>query len=112
SFGFKGAPPDSPVPPSSGDAFLALQPGSAGNCNAPANGGTVQVGCRFVLDMMVNAHSITNTLAQQRYLTFTNTIIQVARVSDIASSCTVTSTVTGDISVIDATLQNAVCNSQ
>jgi hypothetical protein len=105
-----GAPPDSPVPPSNGDAFMALQPGIAGNCNAPANGGTVQLGCRFVLDLMVNMGSIPNGMGQQSYLTFTNSIIQNARVSSIASSCTITSTLTGDPVGFDTNLANVVCN--
>src|SRR5438105_11368535 len=34
------------------DAFVTLVPSQvAGNCPAPSNGGTVLVGCRFVLEM-------------------------------------------------------------
>src|SRR5438874_1848648 len=39
------------------DAFITLVPDTVtlGTCPAPANGGTTQVGCRFVLDLFVNA---------------------------------------------------------
>ncbi len=110
NFARLGVPPYGPVPPSSGDAFVALQPGSAGNCSAPANGGTVQVGCRFVLDLILNSGSINNTLAQQSYLTFTSSILQNARVSSIGTSCVPTNTVTFDGTANDASLQNEVCN--
>jgi hypothetical protein len=110
SFGFLGAPPDSPVPPSSGGAFISLQPGSGGNCTAPPNGGTVQVGCRFVLDLMVNMGSLPNGVAQQSYVTYTNSILQNARVASIDSSCVPTNTMTQDLTVFDATLQNEICN--
>jgi hypothetical protein len=109
NFGQLGAP-DSPVPPSSGDAFLSLQPGSAGNCSAPANGGTVQVGCRFVLDMMVNMGSVPNGLVMQSYMTFTSSILQNARVSSIASSCDPSSSVTSDLTTFESLLQHEVCD--
>ena len=54
------------------------------------------VGARFVLDLMV--HSGTNNItAQQSYLTFTTSILKNGRVSDIPTTCTLTSTVTPDI---------------
>jgi hypothetical protein len=109
-FGMLGAPPDSPVPPSSGNAFLSLQPGSGGNCSAPPNGGTVQLGCRFVLDLMVNMSSVPNGVAMQGYLTFTSSILPNARVSSIATSCVPTNTVTQDLGTFDAVLQDEVCN--
>src|ERR1051325_8117913 len=46
-----------PTPVPGADSYLYFVPGSAGNCAAPANGGTTQVGCRFVLDMMINTGS-------------------------------------------------------
>ena len=112
NFAVLGAPPYSAVPPASGDAYTKIQPGGAGNCTAPANGGTVLLGCRFILDLTVDMGSIPDGLAQQSYLTFTNSIIQNGRVSTIASSCTVTSTLTADVTTFDASLQNEVCNSQ
>src|SRR4051794_26328849 len=47
-------PPQPPEVP--GDAYAYLTPDTdvVGNCPAPVNGGTVQVGCRFVLDLRVN----------------------------------------------------------
>src|SRR5207249_6891295 len=110
SFGFLGAPPDSAVPPSSGNAFLSLQPGSAGNCSAPPNGGTVQEGCRFILDLMVNMGSVPDGVAMQSYMTFTSSILQNARVDSIASSCVPASTVTLDSTIFDVLLQDGVCN--
>src|SRR5258708_482008 len=49
--------PSAPQSPHTADALIYLQPGTGGNCTAPANGGTVNAGCRFVLDMWVNAGS-------------------------------------------------------
>jgi hypothetical protein len=96
------------------DAFVFLAPSTIpGTCPAPPNGGTVAQGCRFVLDMMVNAGTNAapdGVTAQQSYLTFTFGTIQNARVSSIATSCTVTNTVTQDNAVFDAVLQNEVCN--
>src|SRR6185503_8316665 len=108
--GSLGAPPDSPVPPSSGNAFLSLQPGSGGNCPAPPNGGTLQVGCRFVLDMMVNMASVPDGVAMQGYMTYTSSLLQHARLDSIATSCVPTNTVTQDFTTFDFRMQDAVCN--
>src|SRR5207248_4280247 len=60
---FAGGLRDSPRPskevsnPLPSDAYMELVPGAPGNCPAPPNGGTTQVGCRFVLDMMLHAGS-------------------------------------------------------
>src|SRR6266700_1921129 len=45
-----------PGAPNTQDAFLFLRPNTdtPGSCAAPANGGTTQVGCRFVLDLVIN----------------------------------------------------------
>src|SRR5205085_10146775 len=48
--------------------------------------------------------------AQQSYMTFTYQTIQNARVSGIATGCVPTNTVTADISIFDAPLQNEVCD--
>src|SRR4051812_7993013 len=59
--------------PETQDAFMLLQPGTtAGTCAAPANGGSVNVGCTFVLDLIINTGSNSDTSAQQSYLTFNN----------------------------------------
>jgi hypothetical protein len=91
-------------------AYMELRPGQAGNCPAPPNGGTVDVGCRFTLDLWLNAGSYTDVLAQQSYITFTHELIKNARVSDIQSACTLTHTVTPDLTTFDAVFQNEVCN--
>ncbi len=94
---------------------MFLQPGStAGTCPAPANGGSTNVGCTFVLDLMLNAGSNPDVTAHQSYLTYTSSIIQNARVSNIGTSCVLTNTVTADLGNhsggFDAVLQNEVCN--
>ena len=75
---------------------------------APPNGGTVNVGDRFVLDLAINSGVYTDTTAQQAYITFTNSVLQNARVDQIATSCVLTNSVTADNTVYDATLQNEV----
>src|SRR5207253_10057644 len=66
SFGFTGAPPDNPVPPSSGDASLVLVPDTVtlGLCPAPPNGGTTNVGCTFVIDLYLHGGTQTNLAAE------------------------------------------------
>src|SRR5438105_3476902 len=76
---------EKPDAPQAVDAFLYLQPGAtAGTCPAPANGGTTQVGCTFVLDLMVNAGTNAapdGLTAQGSYMTFTYQTIKNVRVS-------------------------------
>src|SRR5438270_2067730 len=77
---------EKPDAPQTLNAFIFLQPDTVtlGNCPAPANGGTTQVGCRFVLDMMVNAGTNAapdGLTAQQSFMTFTYQTIQNGRVS-------------------------------
>ena len=74
---------------------------------SPASPLTVTLGSKFTLDLLVNAG--TNTVgAQQSYLTFTNSLLQV--VDALSTGCVVTNTVAPDTSTFDATLQNEVCN--
>lgn len=68
------------------------------------------VGDRFVLDLSVNSGIHPDLTAQQAYLTFTNSVLQNARVDQIATTCVPTNTVTGDFAVFDANLQDEVCN--
>ncbi len=98
--------------PHTADAFLTLVPDTTtlGTCPAPANGGVTQLGCAFVLDLILNTGSNPDATAQQSYLTFTYQTIQNARVSTINTSCVPTSTVTPDLNTFDAVLQNEVCN--
>ncbi len=93
------------VPTPVRDAFLLFIPQGS----APPNGGTATVGDRFVLELWLNAGS-NNVTAQQSYLTYTYDLIKNARVSQIATACVLTSTVTSDPSTFDATLQNEICN--
>jgi hypothetical protein len=88
------------------DAYLELRPGTG----APPNGGTANVGDRFVLELWVDAGSHDNAVGQQTYMSFTHQLLQNARVSDIDTGCTLASTVTGDFTTFDAQLQNQVCN--
>ena len=94
-----------PIVPNS-DALLILVPQGS----APPNGGSVTVGARFVLELWLNAGSHVDTTAQQSYLTYTQAFIQNANVSQIATSCVPTNTVTLDNTTFDAQLQNEVCN--
>jgi hypothetical protein len=50
-----------------------------------------------------------SSAAQQSYLTFTNSLLQVANAS--APGCVVTNTLSSDTSTFDTVLQNEVCNS-
>src|SRR5438034_588293 len=64
-------PTNTPTP-ATGGAFLALVPGTGGTYPAPPNGGSVPLGSRFVLDLMINGASHDDLEGQQSYLTFTN----------------------------------------
>src|SRR5207253_1287266 len=73
--------------------YLDPEPG------APVNGGTVNVGDRFILDLKIDAGAYAapdGLTAQQAYMTYTSQLLQNARVSSIGTSCVPTSTVTGD----------------
>src|SRR5207248_3716925 len=69
-----------------------------------------QLGCRFVLDMMVNMGSVPDGVVVQSYMTFTSSILRNARADSIATSCASASQVTGDFTTFDFLMQNAVCN--
>lgn len=74
---------------------------------APASGGKIPVGQKFVLDLMVNPG--TSTVAgQQVYLQYDAGLLQNVNAS--SDGCTLTNTVTLDSTVFDAQLQNEVCN--
>ena len=99
-----------PVVPRTQDAYLFIAPGAAGNCPAPTNGGTTDLGCRFVLDLWLNGGTNSDLTAQQSYIQFSRDFLVNANVSSLGSSCVPTGTVTGDVSTFDAVLQNEVCN--
>lgn len=92
-----------------GNAFLEFVPEDG----APPNGGTVNLGDRFVLDLMLNAGSSAppdGVTAQQSYLTFTYDLIKNVRSDQIATACALTSTATVDQTSFDTSLQNEICN--
>ncbi len=98
-----------PARPLTTDAYLAFVPEGS----APANGGTVNVGDRFVLGLWLNSGSSAppnGPTAQQSYLTFTYDLIKNARVDEIGTDCVLTNTVTPDRSTFDIPLQNEICN--
>jgi hypothetical protein len=74
---------------------------------APSSPLTVTLGTTFTLDLMVHADNY-NAAAQQSYLTFTNSLLQVSDAG--AAGCVPTNTVSADTSTFDAVLQNDVCN--
>src|SRR5207249_767350 len=74
------------------DAYLEIRPQGS----APPNGGTVSVGDRFVLELLLNTGSHDDVLVHQSYLTFTYSLLQNARVDQIGTDCVLTSTVTAD----------------
>jgi hypothetical protein len=83
-------------------AYLAPEAGS------PPNGGTILVGDRITLDLMLKtgAHNIAD---QQSYLHFDPTRLQ--NVDASVGGCVLTSTVTADTGgPFDTVLQNEVCN--
>jgi hypothetical protein len=101
---------NAPNAPLVNDAFMQLVPGTGGSVPAPPNGGSVPVGGRFVLDLMVNAGSHTDVEGQQSYLTFTSSILQNARVDLLPSACMLVQTAQADMTTFDSVLQNEVCN--
>lgn len=94
----------SPQAPDARDASLELRPVGS----APQNGGTVNPGTKFTLELWLKPGSNSNVTAQQSYMTFDNEQLQV--VNPGGSGCTPVSTVTHDSAVFDAVLQNEVCN--
>jgi hypothetical protein len=117
NFGTAGAPPVGPQRPQSppspppgkataGDAYLELRP-SAG---APPNGGTARVGDQFVLELWANpgAGSI---IGQQSYMLFDPALLQNIRAVDaLMPGALLSTTIRGDYTTFDTSLQNEVCN--
>ena len=76
---------------------------------APSGPITVTQGTTFTLDLLIDTGT-QSAVAHQSYLTFTNSLVQVA--SAATGACGVLSTtVSPDTSTFDAELQNEVCNS-
>src|SRR5437868_7516921 len=70
----QGVVQEKPGAPQTVNGFVFLQPDTTtlGNCPAPAKGGSVALGCRFVLDVMVNAGTNAapdGLTAQQSFMT-------------------------------------------
>ncbi len=83
--------------PTALDAFAHLVPGEI----------TVTVGTKFTLDLKIN-DGTNAVIAQQSYLTFTNTLLQV--VDTAQSGCVAATTVSPDLSFFPVTLQNVTNN--
>ena len=80
-------------------AFLTPSADTSGSCAPPANGGQILLGCRWVWDLMVDAGSNVapdGATGQQSYFTYTAGVLVNANVTNIATSCVPTSTVTTD----------------
>ncbi|MFL5733934.1 MAG: dockerin type I domain-containing protein [Chloroflexia bacterium] len=69
---------------------------------------TATLGTTFTLDMLINTGT-QSAVAHQSYLTFTNSLLQVASASTGACGV-VSTTVLADTSTFDSELQNEVCN--
>src|SRR5437660_689200 len=98
-----------PARPATADGYLIFEPEGS----APPNGGTVNVGDRFVLGLWLDTGSNAppnGATAQQSYLTYTYDLIKNVRVDQIATACVLTSTVTSDYSTFTDPLQNEICN--
>lgn len=89
-----------------GSAVLELRPQGKG----PANGGTVHVGDTFTLELWVNARPGTTVVGQQSYLTFPSGQLQLGNQKNMGPRTGSNGLVTPDGNVLDATLQNAICN--
>src|SRR5205085_4827943 len=82
------------------DAFLDIVPEG----NAPSRGETVNIGDRFAFELWVNTGTDNTATAQQSYLTFTNDLLQNARVDQITTTCVLTGTISPDTSTFDTVL--------
>src|SRR5206468_6226906 len=92
-------PTDTPTPAPCLGAYHYLMPETERD---PNNGDTVTTGQKFTLDMMVNTGGFTIT-AQQAYLTFTYALAD--NVEANSAGCVPTSTLTADLTILDALLQ-------
>src|SRR3954447_8631777 len=94
------------------DAYMVLRP----QAGAPPNGGSVNVGTKFTLDLVVNTGVHDNVAATQDYILFDNPqspsgVLKVLpSASGNCSAVPVSTTVAADTSTFDAVLQNEVCN--
>jgi hypothetical protein len=95
------------APQTGGSAVLELRPQG----KAPANGGTVHVGDRFVLELWVNAQPGTTVNGQQSYLTFPANTLHLGGPTLSGPGTSTPAQVIPDTRVLDLTLQNVICNS-
>src|SRR5437868_4587045 len=70
---------------------------------------TARAGSTIRATLLVNSGTSNFVTGAQSYLTFTNSILQVADYT--ASGCVVTNTLTAEPAYFEAQLQNDVCNS-
>ncbi|HEX9991191.1 MAG TPA: right-handed parallel beta-helix repeat-containing protein [Chloroflexia bacterium] len=106
NFGRIGDQPGKPITAQkAGSAVLELRPQG----KAPANGGTARVGDSFVLEVWVSAQPGTNVVAQQGYLSFPANQLRLGT-SSKAGPIDGSTGLMPDGSVLDITLQNAICN--
>ncbi len=107
NFGQLGNRPGmAPPKQTGGSAVLEVRPQG----KAPSNGGTVHVGDRFTLELWVNAQPGTNVVAQQSYLSFPPSELQLGdskMANPVGGGPTL---VTPDGNVLDVTLQNGICD--
>ncbi len=96
------------APPAPGTgAYLELRP----VLGAPLNGGKVAVGSQFMLELWAHPAAGTPLVAQQSYLRFDPALLQNIRALDAASpGAGASTTIRGDYSAFDVSLQNEVCN--
>lgn len=85
------------------DAYQYLVPEEG----APCNGCSIAPGQHFTLDLMVSTGS-SKVTAQQSYLAFDNTVVQV--VDPSAGTCAPSQSVAADTTQFDNILQNEVCS--
>jgi hypothetical protein len=111
------SPPGTPTPPAgkgqagnAGDAYLELKP-PAGAPPNEGNGGTVRVGDQFVLELWAYPGATDSLVGEQSYIQFDPTLLQNIEGVDVLNPADPASTtIRGDYTVFDASLQNEVCN--
>jgi hypothetical protein len=108
NFGQLGNRPVESAKPQQTGGSAVLEPRPQGK--APANGGTVHVGDRFVLELWVNAQPGTTVNGQQSYLTFPANALQLGGPTVSGRGTNTAAQVVPDARVLDLTLQNVICN--
>lgn len=102
----EGSPIASTPGASTGSAYLELRP----KADAPANGGKVQVGDSFVLELWLNGNSQSDLIGQQSYLTVTHELLQNVEIAAAGPRCMPASSISPNVTVFDIVMQNEACN--